>query len=181
LRAGRPLGWDSTSLEGRTPPRARLRLARGPDAPSGGIPPRSRAGRSLGQDSALLEGRTPPRVEFRLARCSRGLAAPAPTPPTGAFNVMTQCRRPSQRRILVMPLTPPGNHILALFRQPSWSGHPRHCATLCGKAGVSSVTLCRPLSYGLHAAPSKEDDGTLERGTDAYPALALDDSMTSSQ
>jgi hypothetical protein len=28
---------------------------------------------------------------------------------------------------------------------------------LCGKAGVNSVTLCRPLPYGLHAAP-------LERG-----------------
>jgi hypothetical protein len=28
---------------------------------------------------------------------------------------------------------------------------------------ASSVTLCRPLSYGLRAAPSKEDGRTLER------------------
>jgi hypothetical protein len=30
-------------------------------------------------------------------------------------------------------------------------------SALCGKAGVDSVTLCRPLPYGLHVAP-------LERG-----------------
>jgi hypothetical protein len=33
----------------------------------------------------------------------------------------------------------------------------RPSLALCGKAGVNSVTLCRPLSYGLHVAP-------LERG-----------------
>jgi hypothetical protein len=26
--------------------------------------------------------------------------------------------------------------------------HPRHCGELCDEAGVSSVTLCRPLLYG---------------------------------
>jgi hypothetical protein len=26
--------------------------------------------------------------------------------------------------------------------------HPRHCGGLCDEAGVSSVTLCRPLLYG---------------------------------
>jgi hypothetical protein len=31
-------------------------------------------------------------------------------------------------------------------------------------AGVSPVTLCRPLFYGRRAAPSKEDGGTLEGG-----------------
>jgi hypothetical protein len=36
------------------------------------------------------------------------------------------------------------------------------------------VSLCCPLPYGLHAAP-------LERGTDAYPAPARDDVMTSDQ
>jgi hypothetical protein len=117
--ASAPLGRNSASLEGYTAIPPRLRLARGLDAPSGETSPRSRAGRPLWWDSASLEGRTPPRVGFRLARGSRGLAAPAPTPPTGAFNVLTQCRRPSQGRILAMALTPPGNHISALFRQPS--------------------------------------------------------------
>jgi hypothetical protein len=83
------------------------------------------------------------------------------------------------------PCTPPpdvlGNHIPALFCQPSLCGHPRHCTTLCSKASVSSATLCRPLSYGRRAAPSKEDGGTLERGTDAYPALAQDHAVTSDQ
>jgi hypothetical protein len=26
--------------------------------------------------------------------------------------------------------------------------HPHHCGELCDEAGVSSVTLCRPLLYG---------------------------------
>jgi hypothetical protein len=82
------------------PPQARFRLARGLDAPSGEVPPRSRAGRPprarprldrepsapssdfpscsragcpLGRGSASLGGWTPPRVRFRLAR---GLDAP---------------------------------------------------------------------------------------------------------
>jgi hypothetical protein len=43
------------------------------------------------------------------------------------------------------------------------------------------VTLCCPLSYSPRAAPSKEDDGTLEKGTDAYLAPAQDDTVTSDQ
>jgi hypothetical protein len=31
--------------------------------------------------------------------------------------------------------------------------HPRAMQELCGEAGVNSVTLCHPLSYGLHIAP----------------------------
>jgi hypothetical protein len=81
----------------------------------------------------------------------------------------------------VVPLTPPGNHIPALFRQPSRRGHPRHCMSLCGKASVSSVTLCRPLPYGPHAAPSKEDGGTLEKATDTCIAPSRDDALTSNQ
>jgi hypothetical protein len=50
---------------------------------------------------------------------------------------------------------------------------------MCGKASVSFVTLCHPLSYGRHAAPSKEDGGTLEKGTDACSALAQDNTVTS--
>jgi hypothetical protein len=43
------------------------------------------------------------------------------------------------------------------------------------------MTLCCPLSYGLRAAPSKEDGGTLEKGTDACLAPAQDDIVTSDQ
>jgi hypothetical protein len=41
--------------------------------------------------------------------------------------------------------------------------------------------MCRPLSYGRRAAPSKEDDGTLEGGTDNYFTLAQDYAVTSGQ
>jgi hypothetical protein len=47
------------------------------------------------------------------------------------------------------------------------------------EASVSFVTLCHPLSYGRRAAPSKEDSETLEKGTDAYSALAQDNTVTS--
>jgi hypothetical protein len=40
------------------------------------------------------------------------------------------------------------------------------------------MTLFRPLPYLLHAAPSKEDDDTLKRGTTTYFAPVGDDAMT---
>jgi hypothetical protein len=43
---------------------------------------------------------------------------------------------------------------------------------------LSSMTRCCPLSYGPRAAPSKEDGGTLERGTDACLAPVQDDVVT---
>jgi hypothetical protein len=43
------------------------------------------------------------------------------------------------------------------------------------------MTLCYPLSYGLCAAPSKEDGGTLKKGTDACSTPAQDDAVTSDQ
>jgi hypothetical protein len=43
------------------------------------------------------------------------------------------------------------------------------------------MTLCRPLSYGLHAVPEKEDGGTLERGTNACLTPVQDDAVTSDQ
>jgi hypothetical protein len=52
---------------------------------------------------------------------------------------------------------------------------------LFGKASVNSVTLCRPLPYAPTSHPSKEDRGTLKRGTNAYPAPTQDDTMTSDQ
>jgi hypothetical protein len=113
-------------------PRAILRLARGPDAPSGDSPPRSR----------------PPQARDA-----------APTPPTRTLNALARHGCPGQKANThhAGPLTPPGNHIPTLFRQPALCGHPWHVRELCRKACVNSVTLCRPLPYGLHAAP-------LERG-----------------
>jgi hypothetical protein len=52
---------------------------------------------------------------------------------------------------------------------------------LCGKASVNSVTLCHPLLYGRRVAPSEEDGGTLEKGTDIYPAPTQDSAMASGQ
>jgi hypothetical protein len=75
-RAGRLLERGSASLEGRTPPRVRFHLARGPVTPRG-------------RGSISLMGWIPPRVRFRLARGPCGLAASVPTPPTGAFNALT--------------------------------------------------------------------------------------------
>jgi hypothetical protein len=43
------------------------------------------------------------------------------------------------------------------------------------------VALCCPLPYGPRAAPSKEDDGALERGTDACSLLAQDNAVASNQ
>jgi hypothetical protein len=79
-------------------------------------------------------------------------------------------------------LIPPGNRLPALFRQPALCGHPQHCAGAvrqgrCQLRDIVPPTLVRP----PRAHPSWEDGGTLERGTDAYPALAQDDAVTSGQ
>jgi hypothetical protein len=103
-----------------------------------------------------------PSGEVRLARGSHRHVAPVLAPPTGLFKALT----PAGSRHI--PDTP-GNHTPALFRQLSRRGHPCYCTTLCGKAIVSSVALCRPLPYGWHSAPSKEDGGTLEGGQMAFP------------
>jgi hypothetical protein len=50
---------------------------------------------------------------------------------------------------------------------------------MCGKASVNSVTQCHPLPYGRRAASLKEDDGTLEKGTDIYPTPTRDNTVTS--
>jgi hypothetical protein len=46
-------------------------------------------------------------------------------------------------------------------------------------ASVSSETLCHPLSYDPHPAPSKEDGRALEKGTNACLAPTRDDAVTS--
>jgi hypothetical protein len=83
------LGWNSASLEEHDTAQANLHLARGLVAPSGEVLPFSGAGRPLEQGPVSLGGWTPPRAKFRLARGPHGLAASAPAPPTGAFNVLT--------------------------------------------------------------------------------------------
>jgi hypothetical protein len=167
-RPQHPTGETPLRSRGTTPYR-RNSASRGLDAPSGETPSRSRAMRALGQVSASLEA---------LA----GLPLPHPLPDP-SINCFDTTRAPGSKANPrhANSLTPPGYHILALFCQPSWLGHPRHYTALCGKASVSSVTLCRPLSYDSRAAPSKEDGRTLEKGTDAYLAPARDDAVTSDQ
>jgi hypothetical protein len=180
-----PLGQNSASLEGPGAVTPKLRLARGLDAPSGETPPRSRAGRPLGRDSASLEVYAHPRVGLRLARGSRGSAATGPWRRAHSPDRSIKCsgtpRAPESKANPhhAGPLTPPGNHIPALFRQPYSRGHLRHFTALCGKASVNSVTLYHPLSYGRCAAPLKEDGGILEKGTDIYPAPTQDKAVTS--
>jgi hypothetical protein len=133
------------------PPRARLRLARGLCIPSGGSAATGPWRRAHYPDRSIKCSDTPQAPESKANPRHAG------------------------------PLTPPGNHIPALFRQPYSRGHLRHCTTLCGKASVNSVTLYRPLPYGRRAAPSKEDSGILEKGTDIYPVPTQDNALTSDQ
>jgi hypothetical protein len=121
-------------------PSGEFRLARCLNAPSGGV----RLARGLKPTprarSASLEGSTPPR---RGPPRSRGPARTLPTllPPVWAFNALTP------RDARHDPGTP-GNRVPVLFHQLPMGGHPRRCVTLCGKADVSSVTLCHLPPYG---------------------------------
>jgi hypothetical protein len=86
------LGRNSAPLEGYGAAPVQLRLARGPIAPSGEVPSRSRVGCPLERDPASLggwtpplargpvsiESRAPPRASFRLARGHHGPAASIP-------------------------------------------------------------------------------------------------------
>jgi hypothetical protein len=96
------LGRNSASLEGYGAAPVQLYLARGPVAPSGEVPPRSRVGRPLDRDFASLgagrplergpvsiESQAPPRASLRPARGHHGPATSIPTPPAGAFNALT--------------------------------------------------------------------------------------------
>jgi hypothetical protein len=131
-----PSSGQPRHLSGELPPRSRARCR------ATKSPPRSRAGRPLGRTSASLEGRTPPRENLRLARgrdtplgpISASLeAAPSSRPPRPLPDQSIKCsgttRAPGSKvnPCHAGPLTPPGNHISALFRQPSPCGHPWHC------------------------------------------------------
>jgi hypothetical protein len=87
-------------------------------------PPRSRV-------LASLE-RAPPRSRFPHERtCSRTRVR--------AFNALTRQSR-ATTRLGITPRRCSANSL--------GGAHPRHCGELCDEAGVSSVTLCRPLLYG---------------------------------
>jgi hypothetical protein len=100
------------------PPRSRAH------APLERGPPRSRV-------STYLE-RAPPLSRFpheHTCSCTR----------VRAFNARTR----QSRAITRLGITPRRCSANSLER-----AHPRHCGELCDEAGLSSVTLCRPLLYG---------------------------------
>jgi hypothetical protein len=102
----------------QVPPRSRAH------APLERVPPRSRA-------HAPLE-RVPPHSRLPHERtCSHTWVR--------AFNALTQ----QSRTITRLGITPRRYSANSLGE-----AHPRHCGGLCDEAGVSSVTLCRPLLYG---------------------------------
>jgi hypothetical protein len=125
LELGPPRSGDRRSL-GRGPPRSR------PFTPP-------RAG------SASFEGSTPPlergpprlRAEHPLGRGPLRSRAP-----TRASPALPRAPVPARATTLTR-----GNHAPTLFRQLPGGGHPRRCSALCGKVGVSSVTLCRLPPY----------------------------------
>jgi hypothetical protein len=161
--------WPTRTVS-PSPHRAKLHFARGIQHRTNETSPRSRAGHPLGRDSASLE-----------ALMGSPLPHMLPRPEHLMFRHMQAPKSKMNPRHAVL-LTPPGNHIPALFRQPSRWGHPHHCTALCGKAAsVSSVTLCYPLLCGPRAAPSKDDGETLKEGTDACLAPAQVNAVTSDQ
>jgi hypothetical protein len=88
----------------------------------------------------LARGLNAPSGEVRLARGYLHARRPLSCSRARAFNALT----PQDARH--DPDTP-WNHAPALFHRFLGEGHPRHCVTLCGEAGVSPVTLCRLLLY----------------------------------
>jgi hypothetical protein len=93
-----------------TPPCSRARN------PSGESTPCSRARRPLGRDSASLEVASDPR--------RRTYSPDQSIKCTGTAWVLGSKANPRHAG----PLTPPGNHIPAMFHQPTLCGHPRRCA-----------------------------------------------------
>jgi hypothetical protein len=108
---------------GLTTPWSEVRLARGLTHP--------RAGSASLEGPRLLE-RTPPRSRIPHEHtCSRTRVR--------AFNALTR-QSCATTRLGITPRRCTANSL--------GGAHPRYCGGLCDKAGVSSVTLCRPLLYG---------------------------------
>jgi hypothetical protein len=118
--AARQGGTTERPLE-RGLPRSRA------ECPLGWGPPRSRAARPLGW--GLPRSRAPSSTAPPLLLTRAGINALTPQ----------DARHDPDA---------PGNHASALLHRIPEEGHPRHCVTLCGEAGVSSVTRCRLLLYG---------------------------------
>jgi hypothetical protein len=78
----------------------------------------------------------------------------------------------------VGPLTPQGNHILTLFDQPDCVAIPGVVRVLCGKSGVIRRHCAAHSRTSSTPPPSKEDGGTLERGTVTCSAPTGDDVVT---
>jgi hypothetical protein len=125
-----PLRAGSASLESSHPPRAgsaSLESSHPPRAeppPLEWVPPRSRA-------HAPLERVSPHSRLPHERTCSHTWVR--------AFDALTQ----QSRTITRLEITPRRYSANSLGE-----AHPRHCGGLCDEAGVSSVTLCRPLLYG---------------------------------
>jgi hypothetical protein len=68
----------------------------------------------------------------------------------------------------------PGNHAPVLFRQLPGGGHPRRYSALCGKAGVSSVTLCHLPRTANTSRPRRGAGDTLEYLLRAYTGSRRD-------
>jgi hypothetical protein len=94
-RGTAPYLRNSASLKGWTPPQARLHLARGLDTPSSETPSR-----------------------LRLLRVHRS-SSHSPDQSIQCFDT-TQAPGSKANPCHAGPLTPSGNYIPALFRQPSW-------------------------------------------------------------
>jgi hypothetical protein len=137
-RGPTPPRAGSASLKGQHLPRAGYALLEGQHLPGAGSA--SLEGQRLPQaGSASLEGSPPPRSRLPHKRTySRARVR--------AFNALTQ----QSRAITRLGITPRRCSANSLGET-----HPRHYRELCGMAGVSSMTLFRPLPYGQHAAPSK--------------------------
>jgi hypothetical protein len=95
--------------------------------------------------STSLEGSRPPRAG---SASLEGSSPPRSRPPhehaysrtrVRAFNALTR----QSRAIMCLRITPRRCSADSLGE-----GHPRRCWELCGMAGVSPVTVCRPLPYG---------------------------------
>jgi hypothetical protein len=127
----------STRAAQQGAPSSKVRLARGltphlerglprsrAHAPSSRLPPRSRVLASL--ERAPLRSRFP---HEHTCSCTR----------VRAFNALTR-QSCATTRLGITPRRRSAN--------PLGGAHPHHCGELCDEAGVSSVTLCRPLLYG---------------------------------
>jgi hypothetical protein len=151
-----PLGRNSASLEGHNTALTKPRLARGLDAPQ--------------VWSASLEGWSPPRASLRLVRGSHGLTAPAPAPPTRAFNALSPAgSQVKDESTHAIPLTRLGIISWRCSANPPGESIPttvRHCAVRPGSAPWHCATHSR-MADTQH--PRKRTAEPLKRGRTPIP------------